>query len=74
VSKDEFCDLLEGLDMHLSVVVSVFCLSAESYPASKPDQSQEKRQNNQSKQLNKVVSCEVVVSRHLLYLGGTWPD
>ena len=34
---------------HLCVVAGVFCLSAESYRASKPEKSQDKRQNNQGK-------------------------
>ena len=63
-SKDEFCNLLKVLNMHLEVVLSVFCLSEEYYRASKPESSQDKRQNNQNKQLNKLVSYKVVVSRH----------
>ena len=57
-SKDKFCNLLKELDMHLRVVVSVFCLSAESYRASKPKESQDKRQNNKGKQLNDLNSCK----------------
>ena len=65
-----FCNLLKGLNMRLRGVVSVFCLSEESYRASKPEQSQDKHQNNQGKQLNKVVSCKEDVSSHLSYLDG----
>ena len=35
------------LDMLLGAVLSVLCLSAKSYRASKPKLSQDKRQNNQ---------------------------
>ena len=62
----------EGLDMLWGIVVSVFCLSVESYGVSKPEQSQDRRQKNQGEQLNKAVSCKVVVSRHLSYHGGPW--
>ena len=44
--------------MLLRGVVSVFCLSAESYRVSEPEQSQDKRQNNRSKQLNELISCK----------------
>ena len=52
LTRVEFRETMQLLVIAFTIKRSVFCLSTKSYRARKPEQSQDKRQNNQGKQLN----------------------